>query len=83
MWPMFAACYFKLNTFVLNITKNFLFLKDFLRFQFQKMNFSPFTQFAGLQTNSSLHQFTTAKFAQNITTANGQVSTWNIFSFVI
>lgn len=43
-------------------------------FQFQKMNFSPFTtQFAGLPANSSLHQFTTAKFAQNISTSNGQV----------
>lgn len=38
------------------------------------MNFSPFTtQFAGLPANSSLHQFTTAKFAQNLTTSNGQV----------
>lgn len=43
--------------------------------QFQKMNFSPFTtQFTGLPANSSLHQFTTAKFAQNLTTSNGQVS---------
>lgn len=39
------------------------------------MNFTPYAQFAGLQANSSLHhQFTTAKFAQNITTTNGQVS---------
>ncbi|XP_031638545.1 transcription factor E4F1-like isoform X2 [Contarinia nasturtii] len=38
------------------------------------MNFSPFTtQFAGLPANSSLHQFTTAKFAQNLTASNGQV----------
>lgn len=38
------------------------------------MNFSPFTtQFTSLPTNSSLHQFTTAKFAQNLTTSNGQV----------
>lgn len=47
----------------------------FSRLQFQKMNFSPFTtQFTGLPANSSLHQFTTAKFAQNLTTSNGQVS---------
>lgn len=39
------------------------------------MNFSPFTtQFTGLPANSSLHQFTTAKFAQNLTTSNGQVN---------
>lgn len=38
------------------------------------MNFSPFTtQFTGLPANSSLHQFTTAKFAQNLSTSNGQV----------
>lgn len=37
------------------------------------MNFSPFTtQFNCLPANS-LHQFTTAKFAQNLTTSNGQV----------
>ncbi|KAJ6633226.1 Gastrula zinc finger protein XlCGF9.1, partial [Pseudolycoriella hygida] len=39
---------------------------------FQKMNFTPFTQFTGIPTNT-LHQFTAAKFAQNITTADGQV----------
>lgn len=43
------------------------------------MNFSPFTQFAGIPSNTSLHQFTAAKFAQNITTADGQVSELNIF----
>lgn len=38
------------------------------------MNFSPFTtQFTSLPANSSLHQFTTAKFAQNLSTSNGQV----------
>lgn len=43
------------------------------------MNFSPFTtQFTGLPANSSLHQFTTAKFAQNLTTSNGQVSAPNV-----
>lgn len=47
---------------------------NFLLFQFQKMNFSPFTtQFTSLPSNSSLHQFTTAKFAQNLTASNGQV----------
>lgn len=46
------------------------------------MNFSPFTtQFGGLQANTSLHQFTTAKFAQNLTTSNGQVnSKWKHIS---
>lgn len=55
------------------------FMNNFLfGFQFQKMNFSPFTtQFTGLPANSSLAQFTTAKFAQNLTTSNGQVSQWN------
>lgn len=37
------------------------------------MNFSPFaTQFAGIPENA-VNQFATAKFAQNLTTANGQV----------
>lgn len=45
------------------------------------MNFSPFTtQFTGFPTNSTLHQFTTAKFAQNLTTSNGQVSTLELIS---
>lgn len=43
------------------------------------MNFSPFTQFSGLQSSSSLHQFTTAKFAQNLSASNGQVG--NMFFF--
>lgn len=38
------------------------------------MNFSPFTtQFAGIPANA-VNQFATSKFAQNITTANGQVN---------
>ncbi|XP_026468409.1 zinc finger protein with KRAB and SCAN domains 7-like isoform X3 [Ctenocephalides felis] len=38
------------------------------------MNFTPFTgQFAGTIPTGAVHQFATAKFAQNIASANGQV----------
>lgn len=48
-------------------------------FQYQKMNFSPFTtQFASAIPANAVNQFTAAKFTQNITTANGQVSPANL-----
>lgn len=65
--------FIKCNDFVQTNSNIIAIIAYFFLFQFQKMNFSPFTQFSGLQSSSSLHQFTTAKFAQNLSASNGQV----------
>lgn len=49
-----------------------LLLQVYKRNRFEKMNFTPFPGFTGSLPTGTVHQFATAKFAQNLTTG-GQV----------